>query len=414
MTEKQRELLYQFIAVFAFLLCAALLVLVPKPGTLNEVFLALTVVFGVHLIERYVLWRTIQKLVGNDLVRAAKDCNLSGIYNNRLDPGLCKEVKVAVKDAVDTVCLLGISFAGAIPFSDLVESVLDRPSTARPKDFRILLLDPFRSPAVFRTFLETTSDNVRRIVGYGRYDQPDLPFLFVQRLYQDFDTSLKVLKRHASELQHKAKYYAHNPNCWLVIADGVIYFQPYSFGKSRETGADPTLGPFLPVLRFQSGGEPFKILKDHFDKLWRTSTVDMFHIEARERNKVLIGGRMFQRRRSWFKEVYRGLSDLKESRSWTRQPCADACSVQVMWKGQPLAAGIRDSSAGGLSLELTGFSDDQVRPLKDDRLTLIRPSKDLLEMPDSFWGADFVVRWPKSEDVTTITREWNVGLERAA
>ena len=46
MTDKHRELLYQFVAVFAFLLCGAILIMVPKPGTANEIFLALTVVFG--------------------------------------------------------------------------------------------------------------------------------------------------------------------------------------------------------------------------------------------------------------------------------------------------------------------------------------------------------------------------------
>lgn len=413
MTDKNRELLYQFIAIFAFLLCGAILIMVPKPGTANEIFLALTVVFGVHLIERYVLWRTIQKLVGNDLVRAAKDCNLTAIYKNRLDAGLCSEVKTAVKDAGDTVCLLGISFSGAIPFSDLVESVLERDPGRRPKDFRILLLDPFRSPAVFRTFLETKLESVRRIVGYERREQPDLPFLSVQRLYQDFDTSLTVLKRHASELRHSAKYYAHNPNCWLVIADGVAYFQPYSFGKSTETSADPTLGPYLPVLRFQSGGEPFKILKDHFDKLWKTTNVDIFHIEAREKNKNTILKRIFQRRQYWFREVYRGLSGVQELREYARQPCADACQVPVIWKAQSLSAEVRDSSGGGLSLKLTGFKDD-MRPLKEDRITLKQPANQtLLEMPDSFWDADFIVRWPKPEDVTTPTTDWNVGLEKA-
>ena len=121
--------------------------------------------------------------MGNDLVRAAKDCDSTALYRNRLDPGLCAEVKAAVKDAGDTSCACwGISFSGAIPVSELVESVLERVPSRRPEDFRILLLDPFRSPAVFRTFLETKLDSVKRIVGYDRQEQPDLPFLLVQRL----------------------------------------------------------------------------------------------------------------------------------------------------------------------------------------------------------------------------------------
>jgi hypothetical protein len=43
------------------------------------------------------------------------------------------------------------------------------------------------------------------------------------------------------------------------------------------------------------------------------------------------------------------------------------------------------------------------------------PGDPVLEMPESFWQAEFTVRWwPKKEDVTATTAEWNVGLEKSA
>ena len=162
-----------------------------------------------------------------------------------------------------------------------------------------------------------------------------------------------------------------------------------------------------------AGGEPYKLLRDHFDKLWRTTNVDIFHIESRDRNKDVIGKRIFERRQYWFREVYRGLSNLQEARKNPRQPCADSCQLSVMWKGEKIKGQVRDSSAGGLSLELSEFPAKD-RPLKDDRVTVLRPTNQTsLEMPDAFWNTDFVVRWPKREDMTTITSNWNVGLEKA-
>ena len=61
----------------------------------------------------------------------------------------------------------------------------------------------------------------------------------------------------------------------------------------------------MPVFKFQMqpNGRPFEILEDHFLKLWLTSNVDLFHIEARiaDRNRIIKD--IFDSHSSWFKHI---------------------------------------------------------------------------------------------------------------
>ena len=78
----------------------------------------------------------------------------------------------------------------------------------------------------------------------------------------------------------------------MMIVDNTAHFQPYTFGRSvSQHSSNLCIGANMPVFKFQMqpNGRPFEILEDHFLKLWLTSNVDLFHIEARiaDRNRII-------------------------------------------------------------------------------------------------------------------------------
>jgi len=396
--------------------------------TIQEVLLALALIFGVHLLDHLVLlekfaaavievatpaFKTLEEDVGrvsteavsaarermshlvdklseaqtkgmsdlagqiNQLISASSKVGLRAIYPMR-NSDVEKDVLAAVRGATKTVWLLGIAFSEQVSFAQLINELVEKKEDIKllgsegGLDVRILLLDPLRSPAVFRTFLETPDlSDVLRIVGKPETDtpaiDPDLPHLFDQTLYRHIAHSVALLRNHPNMfLRPLVKFYAHNPNCWLVIADDVAFYEPYALGRpAKMAAADPCLGPYMPVFVFQKSAQPFAILESHFDRLWRTTNVGVFHFDAYWKVKETVTQGIFDQRLRWFRSVHAGLERTGiERREWPHNFCEGRWPLAVKWfdaSYQQLSqidipGTVRDSSLNGLSLELGPFA----------------------------------------------------------
>src|SRR5439155_17882071 len=164
--------------------------------------------------------------------------------------------------------------------------------------------------------------------------------VFRQRLYNDSQNTFNLLTQRAySFLEGSVKYYAHNPNCWLVIADSVAYFEPYTFGQPPRSMPSESrrFGPYMPVLKFEqsSEAETFDILGNHFWNLWLASDTGLVHFTEKWENRSIFIQEIFARRLDWLSHVFSargwgyGLKADAERRKWPRRPCGSKQPVMV-------------------------------------------------------------------------------------
>ncbi|NUO07071.1 MAG: hypothetical protein HUU08_00075 [Candidatus Brocadia sp.] len=354
-----RPFIRMVIACIFFLSAVALNILLPRywhniPEIVKHLLLVFSAIMCVHIMEYAYLWweifghiRSILKetlqathqliddnrnslekslQTTNQLISAAANCGLTNLYCSRKD--VRGDIYDAVENAEKRVWLLGITFSENVHLDELLSTLSGK--IAGGLDIKILLLDVFRDTAVFRTFLESTAPEAAKIINTDRsITHPADPF-FHQRLYSDFTHAFDRIRNYP-DVEPAVRFYTHNPTCWMMIVDNTVHFQPYTFGRSaNQHSSNLCVGANMPVFKFQMqpNGRPFEILEDHFMKLWLTSNVDLFHIEARIADRNRIVKDIFNSHASWFKHVFEVLHTQKNNmpsaidrRKFPRQPC---------------------------------------------------------------------------------------------
>ncbi len=344
MSERPRPFVRMLIAGFFFLAAVTLNILLPRywhniPEIVKHLLLIFSAIMCVHILEYAYLWweifghiRSILKetlqathqLIDNNrgslekflqtsnrLISSAATCGLTHIYFSRKD--VKGDIYDAIENAEKRVWLLGITFSENVHLDELLSTLSKKMEGGI--DVKILLLDVFRDTAVFRTLLESISQEVAKVLDIDRTKiHPTDPF-FHQRLYSDFAHAFDRLRNYPN-VAPAVRFYAHNPACWMMIVDNTAHFQPYTFGRSASHHSlNLCVGANMPVFKFQmqTTGKPFEILEDHFRKLWLTSNVDMFHIEAKiaDRNRII--NDIFNSNLSWFKYVFEALHPPRET-----------------------------------------------------------------------------------------------------
>jgi hypothetical protein len=351
------------------------------------------VVSILHLLDQFGLWRevfrknesTLDDLIKkqNHLMGASDKCGIKDIYVSRREAQ--EHVDEAIDRANNRIWLLGVGLNVSLGLESIVPKLRMKKRVGNV-DVRILMLDPIRSTAVFRTFLESVPGIAKRIVEVydeGKHDWQDDDLYFRQRLFRHLNSTCDSLYG-IKELENSIRFYAHTPACWMVIADHTAFFQPYTFGSLPKAAQDSatndsphttrkpdeeTIGDLLPVFRFEdkSASQPFRILLDHFKKLWATSDTDLFHIRARYKFRESLVADIFRTRGAWLRQVAALLDDdnhrrpLEKSpgtenyRDHTRQACPSNFEVSFRLAGNKnspkFSAKLLDFSRGGIAIE---------------------------------------------------------------
>jgi hypothetical protein len=253
------------------------------PEFVNHILLVLAAMMGVHFLERAFLWqeainevKSVLEAVlrapdlwddvternkqaftktlkdSQTLSSAAASCNLTGLYQSRVD--IKDEIFDAIMNAKEKVWIEGITLCEDIRVEELLPWLSHKVSTN--VDVKILLINGLRSPAAFRSFLRSSVESVERIVVGTDRNKPVYhePF-FTQQLYSEFAGACASLSGYP-QLLSKVRFYAHNPACWMIVVDDKAYFQPYTFRfrpNHKNQVPNPTLT--LPVLRFHKNSE---------------------------------------------------------------------------------------------------------------------------------------------------------------
>jgi hypothetical protein len=374
----------------------------------KHLVLIFAIFIGVHLIERVLLVKDMQELVKESLLNvlknetpslietslratirpeigllnAADTCGLKMVYQDR--KSCISDVAESIQNAKNRVHVLGITFTADITLQQLCNEIdkLDK----RPEgniDFKVLLLDVLRSPATFRAFLENGEKSVGEMLRFKRSKGANYqndPYTQI-KMYTDFVCAHQVIDD--AKYKDKVKYYAHSPSCWMILVDDIVFYQPYTFGRGTISFEDNRcIGALMPVFKFHDNDDnnnAFRIIDDHFNKLWLTSTIDLFHIKTRILTPLSIIYDIFNKRKALLKNVYGALYKTRDGEARRESPrqCVTedkkSCVTLIHKKTNTrIKATLLNYSAIGLGLEIS--PDDLIN--KDDELELFSISCD--------------------------------------
>ena len=397
--------------MFLFLTTVALYILLPRywhniPEIVKHLLLVLSAIMCIHIIEYAFFWweifghlkgifkealsptnqlindnrTSIEKFLttSNQLIGSAANCGLTNIYGSRKDAQY--EIYHAIKNAEKRLWLIGIAHSEIVHLDDLLSSLDEK--IACGLDVKILLLDALQASAAFRTLLESNASDAAKIMNTDRTKvQPSDPF-FHQRVFSDYAHACDRLRSYPN-VGAKVRFYTQTPNCWLMIVDNKVNYQPYTFGRDpSQPSTNMCIGDNMPVFKFQKQPDvvPFRILEDHFLKIWVTSNVDLFHAETRNADRDRIVKDLLDLHSWWFKQVYGVLYGSKDNsvcaadkRIFPRQPWRwkqpslslylDECKTTLT------KATICDYSSEGLALqteEVSRLSNGKIVCLQGD------------------------------------------------
>jgi hypothetical protein len=289
---------------------------------IDEALMILGCALAIALLERWFIHeKTIEAFAQvvaaifdsrDRLTYNAAKCGLTSLYPNREDAAT--EIVADIQGSSRRVWLLGVSLTRFVTLDKLSSMLIDKASQGQ--DVKILLMDPTTSPSVFRTVLESPPESVQLMLdGLATKTDTHAPAINAycdEHLFADVQrATLHLLRaRERSAFGAGVKFYAHSATCWMVVADDILYYQPYSFGRPSGVERTETIGPFMPVFRYskQISDYPFHIFEDHFEKMWRTTTTDLSDMERRLNDHRTLLGTVFAVRYDWLKQACSELS----------------------------------------------------------------------------------------------------------
>ena len=174
--------------------------------------------------------------------------------------------------------MIGVAFFETFSIERSCDAIADRiedPEGASKDatasvDARFLLLNPYTTPAVIRSFMESPPDEARHYLeGGGKSFLSSTLYGDWRRAFHSFDNEV---------FRKRVKFYRRDPGLWMVVTDTKVFFEPYTLGRSRQARHrfDRRLGGHMPVFEFDRGSSSVsKILEEHFERLWTISQDSM-------------------------------------------------------------------------------------------------------------------------------------------
>lgn len=281
-------------------------------------------------------------------LKALSDCGIAKVYLNREEA--ISDIKNDLQIATNFAWFSGVAFSETLNLKTLMDNI---PQNRRSSpEIKIMLMDVLRSPAIYRSFLESKEPRVRKMIfKKTKKDKDNEHSYFYTQNYTAFKNSIGFFHGKPS-LKNKVKFYGHNPNCWMIRIDDTIYFQPYALGSNTESKAESVIGSLLPIFKFEKKlqGSVFLLLVDHFDKLWSTSNTSLEHMEYRLKAKKRILQDVFSARGDWLRHVYGALYGPKLRLESSRSCLGNGTLVEVSKNNIKYKGKVKDSSQKGICL----------------------------------------------------------------
>ncbi|MBL8326896.1 MAG: PilZ domain-containing protein [Rubrivivax sp.] len=335
----------------------------------GHVAITLSAIFIVHMLDRDAVKGEISRAFEEQLERylplglTAKECGLHALYNSRKQAR--ETVEAAVVGGKSRIYMLGVAFRETFDVRTIVDVLAEKLKVNPAFDLRILLLNPLTSPAVMRSFLETAPSEVSAIIEHhtnrclGKGPSGSPGGYTNTNLWGDCFSAFTNLKHQV--FVDRLRFYRRDPTVWMVMVDDRVFVESYTFGQVKEHRAEsvnPRLGGHMPVLEFRGADtEPYRILNDHFRRLWQTSTDDPLHMGAQYSDADgILDDAIFRVRLPWLTDVGEILSR-EEKRRYPRQKYdvgAEIAAVNGSGAGTRMKGRLVDCSRGGVRLKVAG------------------------------------------------------------
>jgi hypothetical protein len=302
------------------------------------------------------------KLIEERIIMPSTALGLLKVYASR-EEQVGRDALGDIEKAKKRVWLLGVSLHQPkdlrISDAEFVDNLAAKVGKHQDFDLKILLLDGFRSPAVFGALFESAEEESERIVKFRRRVPSGNDPYFGHPMFHRFRNAYEQLydERNKSKFEAAVRFYGHIPTCWMVVADDTAYYQPYTLSvRGGEPHKARPANP-LPVIKLRGQTKLFRALEEHFEKLWFTSDVDLFHTGARLIAKDKTIWHTFEKRKGgrWFESVHEILwnkeSPGRDRRTYPRQRCITNLVAHIKWnkgKGPVTKTKIVDFSLQGL------------------------------------------------------------------
>lgn len=271
-----------FITPLAIYLSSIMLPFAHVPVPVEHLLLTLTAVMGVHLLDRWFLFREtsdelqkitsqielsvteqVQTLVdASSSLQAMNSRGLDRIYAQRTDAAIDMAEDLKASGAT-TICLIGISLNDFVRGDNVhlraawihIKSLI---AEDRSVKIRFMLIDPNCYSAALRARGEsrTNASAETRL-------KSDVLAMAQELLEQERVASTK------SQVTFKCRFYSTAPVMFLCQTDTASYVQQYYFWSDRS------MSPSTPVFKFrqrsesESEGSIHDGMRDHFDWLWK-------------------------------------------------------------------------------------------------------------------------------------------------
>lgn len=283
-----------------FLIPLALAIINPLiiklPEIYQHLFLTLTAIFGVHLLDRIFFIGDTEKALKNLVSNVQKDigdqtgsllsmskslevmdhCGIAQLYQSRVDAAM--DISSDIIDPSNTkIRIMGISLNDFVQGMDVTlvgawktiqqfvlgERQINDPS--KGLDIRCLIIDPFCFGAVLRSESESEASSA-----------------IAKRLEQDVNAAARDLQKLSkaanythTKVKFECKMYRLPPILFLSWTDSGCYVQQYHFWSSRDNRTP------IPVLKYRSLPTtsityPYhKEMEHHFEWIWQNASVSL-------------------------------------------------------------------------------------------------------------------------------------------
>ncbi|MCB9852521.1 MAG: hypothetical protein H6819_05460 [Phycisphaerales bacterium] len=373
---KYRPFLYGLMMFFAILVAVGVH---PSDGqastwtyTLQKTAMAIAAAVIIALIERAFYFRHelqhIEEAVDRGLDKAlplttqASNCGLVAVHPGDQNAGQAR-VLDAVIQAKKRVYVVAIAGKRPVDVQAIIGSLQEpRGVGCRVEDCRILLANPFRSGAIYRSFLSASRHELEQLVEESRQahesqSAPQGHSTLLRRNIQKYAEALRNrLDGDLRCFQSRVRYYSGDCQTWLVIADDVLFLKQMTFSRASDESGETDCSHSIatPILEFRGAGAQDVILayQHHVNEMWRAATDDWDWMEARYQQRDALYTKFFRDRWPWIRHTFENANPRQYRHKFIKDVDWPVVAMGGM-DGEGTTIGtVLDASPGGLGIQV--------------------------------------------------------------
>ncbi len=205
-------------------------------------------------------------------------CGISNIYERRTDA--YERIVSLIEEARERVDLMGISLRRFFHNDTEINEKLKHLEN-NPIEWRVLVLDPETSQALYRSLREQETTYRKLLEGhsldYATFTREQLFERYGETyrnmmLWTDVDKTKRDIHFTLEQagIEIALRFYKAAPACFLAFVDDFLFVEQYHYGATL----DERVAEQVPMLEFHRGSDMYRQMAGHFDHVWKRLSRD--------------------------------------------------------------------------------------------------------------------------------------------